>query len=82
MTIDSVSKTEIISEIKKISVSERILIVEDIWDSIFDSNEQLSITPEQKTELDKRYLDYKRNPDNKSSWEEVKERYFTETKSR
>jgi len=80
MTIDSVSKTEIISEIKKISVSERILIVEDIWDSIFDSNEQLSITPEQKTELDKRYLE--RNPDNKSSWEEVKERYFTETKSR
>jgi putative addiction module component (TIGR02574 family) len=67
MIIDSVSKTEIISEIKKLSVSERIIIVEDIWDSIFDSNEQLSITPEQETELDKRYLEYQRNPENNSS---------------
>jgi len=76
MAIDDVSKAEIISVIIKLSLAERIQIVEDIWDSIFDSNEQLSITPEQKTELDKRYLEYKRNPDNHSSWEEVKERYF------
>jgi putative addiction module component (TIGR02574 family) len=66
MTIDGLSITENISVIKK-SVSERTLIIEDIWDSIFDSNEKLSITPEQETELDKRYLEYQRNPENNSS---------------
>lgn len=62
----------ILSEIKKLSVSERILIVEDIWDSIALSSDQLSVTTEQKSELDKRYLDYKKNPETGTSWEDVK----------
>ena len=37
-----------LENIKKLSVAERILIVEDIWDSIISSEENFPITDEQK----------------------------------
>ncbi len=58
--------------IKKLSVSERILIVEDIWDSIISSEEDFPITDEQKNELDSRLEAYHKNPKKGKSWKEVK----------
>lgn len=51
-----------VSEIFKLSVAERIQIVEDIWDSI--TPEDLELSDAQKSELDKRLLNYKENPNN------------------
>lgn len=65
---------KIMSQIDKLSVSERILIVESIWDSILASQEDLSLTEEQKSELDKRLKDYKNIPDSGSSWTDIKKR--------
>ena len=62
-----------IEDIKKLSVAERILIVEDIWDSIFLSEEDFPITDEQKKELDSRLEAYKKNPDEGKSWKEVRD---------
>jgi len=62
-----------IENIKKLSIAERILIVEDIWDSIMLSQEDLSISDEQKKELDLRLESYKKNPDEGKSWKEVKD---------
>ena len=62
-----------IEDIKKLSVAERILLVEDIWDSISTSGEELPITDEQKKELDSRLEAYKKNPDEGKSWKEVKD---------
>jgi putative addiction module component (TIGR02574 family) len=62
-----------IEDIKKLSVAERILIVEDIWDSIFSSEEDFPITDEQKKELDSRLDAYKKNPNEGKSWKEVKD---------
>ena len=62
-----------IEDIKKLSVAERILIVEDIWDSIFSSEEDFPITDEQKKELDSRLDAYKKNPDEGKSWKEVRD---------
>lgn len=42
------------SEIMKLSVAERILIVEEIWDSIAAEQESVQLTEAQKTELDSR----------------------------
>ena len=39
-------------DILNLSVSERIQLVEDIWDSIAEVPDSLSLTDEQKTELD------------------------------
>jgi putative addiction module component (TIGR02574 family) len=61
-------------DILNLSVSERIQLVEDIWDSIADVPEALALTDDQKRELDNR-LDARRlRPDEGSPWEKVRER--------
>ena len=61
-----------IPEILKLSVAERILIAEQIWDSITAEQESLPITESQKTELDRRLDDYQASPEEGSSWNEIK----------
>ena len=55
----TVSKAEIL----KLSISERILLVEDIWDSIAEAPEEIALTQAQEQELDARLDAYHRNPD-------------------
>ena len=67
-------RTDPLSEIRKLSVSERIQLVEDIWDSIAADAETLSLTKEQRTELDRRLADAEANPGVGTPWSEVKAR--------
>ena len=55
-------------------MSERIQLVEDLWDSIATVPEAVSLTEAQKEELDRRLDAYHKNPDAGSPWELVKER--------
>ncbi|WP_234995078.1 addiction module protein [Alkalitalea saponilacus] len=56
------------------SVSERILMVEAIWDSIAENDEQVELTEETKQLLDERLKAHKNNPEEGSIWDEVKAR--------
>ena len=58
--------------IKELSIEERILLIEEIWDSIEAEQEMLELTEEQKTELDRRLESYRKNPDESVTWESVK----------
>jgi len=49
---------EIKAEINRLELSEKLLLVEDIWDSIAASNSTLPMVEWQKKELDRRYKDY------------------------
>ncbi len=51
-----------VSEILQLSVAERLQIVEDIWDSIGKTPEELPLSEDEKLELDKRLESYKENP--------------------
>ena len=62
-----------IREILKLSVSERIQLVEEIWDSIAAHPESLPVTEAQKAELDRRLADYRANPSQGRTWEEVRD---------
>jgi len=42
------------NQIKKLSVSERILLAEEIWNSIAEENGTFKLTISQKEELDRR----------------------------
>jgi putative addiction module component (TIGR02574 family) len=66
--------TRIIEEILKLSVPERILMVEAIWDSIEEKDEMLEINDTTKGILDDRLLAHQKNPQEGSSWEDVKAR--------
>ena len=57
-----------------LSISERIQLVEDIWDSIAEVPDSLGLTEEQKTELDRRLDSYHQDPTSGSPWEEVLKR--------
>ncbi len=60
--------------IRKLSVAERIILVEEIWDSITSELEPLELTEAQRRELDRRLDSYQACPEEGSSWEEVKTR--------
>ena len=60
-------------EILKLSVSERIQLVEDIWDSIAAQPESLPLSETQKAELERRVADYRANPRQGRTWEEVRD---------
>jgi putative addiction module component (TIGR02574 family) len=63
-------------EISQLSASEKLLLVEDIWDQIAkDSDIQHFPLPNsQRLELDRRYQDFLQNPSEGSSWSDVKRR--------
>ena len=50
---------EIIKEVDNLDLSEKLSLVENIWDSIALSNDELPMAEWQKAELDKRYSDHK-----------------------
>ena len=62
------------SEILKLSVAERIQLVEDIWDSIAAEPGALPLSPAQAAELDRRLSEAEADPGAGRSWAEVKAR--------
>ena len=62
---------EIKKEINELALSEKLLLVEDIWDSIAADNLEIPIPAWQKRELDKRYKEYKEGKLGLHNWEEV-----------
>ena len=62
------------SKIFEMSVAQRILLVEEIWDSIAENPEAVPLTDNQKIELERRLNSYYENPETGSSWGEVKRR--------
>ena len=61
------------ADILNLTVSERIQLVEDIWDSIAACSESVPLTDEQKAKLDRRLEEYHRNPNAGSPWSVVLE---------
>jgi putative addiction module component (TIGR02574 family) len=46
------------AKLRELPLDERIRLVEDLWDSIAADQKALSLTPAQKTELDRRLEAY------------------------
>jgi putative addiction module component (TIGR02574 family) len=66
--------TTIVAEALKYDVPDRILIVEEIWDSIAQEPEAIPITEVQKKELARRLQSSLTNPESGTSWDVVRER--------
>ena len=60
--------------IDRMTIDERLLLVEEIWDSIAVEHESLVIPQSHKDELDRRLAARVANPKAGSSWEVVKAR--------
>ncbi len=62
---------QIKDEISRLGLSEKLLLVEDIWDSIAASNSEIPMPMWQKQELDKRYEEYKKGKLELHDWEDI-----------
>jgi len=63
-------------EAKKLSVAERILLVEEIWDSIAEDNGCFELSDAQKQELDRRLESFRANPSQSRTWEEIESEFL------
>lgn len=61
------------SEIRKLDVTEKLLLVEEVWDEIASSNEVLPLPEWQKKELEKRLNEYDRGEVEVAEWHQVHE---------
>ncbi|EAT58774.1 addiction module protein [Chlorobium ferrooxidans] len=61
----------------KLSVSERIQLVEDIWDSIAaEASEAVELSPSQIDELHRRVAAHRADPSSAIPWEQVRSKLF------
>lgn len=61
-----------LNEITALSVEDRILLVQAIWDSIAAEQAYPDLPETQKHELDRRIESHNTDPDNVLTWEEMK----------
>lgn len=61
-----------LNEITSLSIEDRILLVQAIWDSIEVEQVYPELTETQKREINRRIDGYESNPDNIITWEELK----------
>lgn len=57
-----------------LSVAEKILRVQDLWDEIARTPRDVVLTEAQRAEAERRLLEQERNPAECASWEDVKRR--------
>ena len=63
-----------LADMSELSVPERILLVEDLWDSIAKDADAVPITRAQRAELDLRLEAHTRDPDEGETWETIRAR--------
>jgi putative addiction module component (TIGR02574 family) len=64
---------EIRVEIGKLNLSEKLLLIENVWDSIALSNSDLPMPEWQKREPDRRHKGYKEEKQTLHEWQSVHE---------
>jgi putative addiction module component (TIGR02574 family) len=62
----------VLTEIASLSVDDRLLLVEAIWETIGSQPDRFEVTEPQKRELEHRILAHESDPGYVISWEEVK----------
>jgi putative addiction module component (TIGR02574 family) len=62
------------TQVFELTLSEKLQLLEDLWDSIAQVPEQIPVLDWQKEELARRKAAYSQNPNSGSSWEAAKER--------
>ncbi len=60
--------------LQELTNSEKILLAEDLWDSVASNEQLFPITEEQKNILDKRLAKYSLEQDSGDSWQNVRNR--------
>ncbi|MEZ4709814.1 MAG: addiction module protein [Caldilineaceae bacterium] len=63
-----------LTNILRLSIAERLQLIEDIWESIVGTLENLAVTDVQKHELEHRLALYQQEPNLNISWTSARKR--------
>lgn len=63
-----------IMNLQELTSSEKILLAEELWDSVASEQQLLPLTDSQRSELDDRLARYATDPNAGDSWEKVRDR--------
>jgi len=58
--------------IDRLSLEDRLALMQEIWDSIEEEQQAAPLTPGQESELKRRLAAHKADPDNVIPWEQIK----------
>jgi putative addiction module component (TIGR02574 family) len=64
------------TQISNLSVSEKIILVEEIWDSIASQEKSFDLSDSQKNIVKERSSSFKNNPKLGRSWEEIRAEFL------
>ncbi len=64
-------------DIQSLSTPERILLAEQLWDSVRDKSDEIEVTPEQIKLLESRLAALEADGELGDTWESVKSRIVT-----
>ena len=62
---------DIKSEIEKLDLSGKLILIEDVWDNIAKANSEIPLPQWQREELDKRLVSYKTGETQTKEWTEI-----------
>ena len=71
---DSIMILEQHPELQRLSSSEKLVLVSELWDDLAAHPEEVPVSPEQLAELDRRMEAYRREPTQVTTWEAIKAR--------
>ena len=60
----------------ELPLSQRLQLVDELWESILAQAEDIALTDAQREELDRRLARYHADPTSARPWDEVRERLF------
>ena len=61
-------------EVQKMSHSEKLLLVSELWNDLEAHPSEVPVSPEILAELDRRMEQFRQNPSEFTTWETIKER--------
>ena len=64
--------------IKRLSVTERVRLAQDIWETLQPTAQELPLTQAQVSVLDRRLEEHQQDPSSAVPWDEVKARLESE----
>ena len=71
-----VNKRDLVHEIRKLQVIERLNLVTEIWDEIKESQELETVVEDEKRLLMNRLAQYRANPDSATDWTDLRKEMY------
>lgn len=70
------NRNEIVKEVRKLNIVERLAFITDIWDEIKEARELEFVSDEDKKLLLDRLAGYRLNPNSATDWTTLKEEVY------